>query len=299
MSGSAEISSFASDDARVRILAAYDRAMESWPEPREERDVQTGSGTTRVHCYGTGDGTPVVLLHGQCAAPAEWGPNVAALAEGRTVLAVDRVGEPGYSTQTAPIRTQDATAAWLEEVLAGLGLERAHLVGHSYGGWVALNQAVRFPGRVASVTAYDPPRALAPLKPGFVLGAVAGFVLGEKFQRRWLSRLIGETGASAEVDEAQARLSLEAMRGFRVRLLPPPGMSDDELRSIAAPVLVMLGGGSRVHDARRAEARARRLMPDVRTEVVPGAGHGMPVELLNNRVPAFLREADHGLAARA
>ncbi|MEU5050429.1 alpha/beta fold hydrolase [Streptomyces sp. NPDC021096] len=294
-----KISSFADDAARTRVLAAYDRAMAHWPQPRGERDVETRFGATRVYSYGTGDGIPVVLLHGQSATPAEWAPHVAALAEGRTVLAVDRVGEPGYSTQTAPITTQDDTAAWLEEVLAGLGLERAHLVGHSYGGWVALNQAVRFPGRVVSVSAYDPPRALAPLRAGFVLGAIAGLLPGgENFQRRWITRLVGGTGAAPEVEEDQTELTLEAIRGHRVRLLPPPSMSDEELRSLKTPALIMLGAESAVHDARRAEARASALMPDVRTEIVPGAGHGIPVELLNSRVPAFVREVEQGLAGQ-
>ncbi|MCA6094005.1 alpha/beta fold hydrolase [Streptomyces sp. SCA3-4] len=293
------ISSFTGDEARARVLAAYERALAFWPQPREERDVETAFGTTRVHTYGAdGGGTPVVLLHGQSASPTEWAPHVAALAEGRMVYAVDRVGEPGHSTQTAPIRTQDETAAWLEEVLAGLGLERAHLVGHSYGGWVALNHASRAPGRVASVAVYDPPRALAPLKAGFVLGAIASLVGGAGFRYRWFEKIIGGTGAPAGQAEAQTRFTVEALGGFRVRLLPPPEMADEELATIEAPALVLLGGESRVHDARRAAERAR-VIPDVRVEVVPGADHGIPVELFNSRVPEFVREVEDGRAARA
>ncbi|MEU1372496.1 alpha/beta fold hydrolase [Streptomyces triculaminicus] len=295
----ARIGSFASDEARARVLAAYDRAMAYWPEPRDERDVKTAYGTTRVYGYGTkNDGVPVVLLHGQSAAPVEWAPHVAALGDGRRVFAVDRVGEPGYSTQTAPVRTPGDMAGWLEEVLAGLGLARVHLVGHSYGGWVALNQAVHAPGRVASVAVYDPPRALAPLKAGFVFGAVAQFVGPEGFRTRWFDELIGPTGLPAEEAEVQARFSLQAIRGFRIRLLPPQHMSDEELRGITAPAFVLLGGESRVHDARRAGERARRVMPGARVEVVPGAGHGIPVAVFNDRVPEFLREAEDRQDAR-
>ncbi|MFF7729265.1 alpha/beta fold hydrolase [Streptomyces sp. NPDC008001] len=297
----ARLGSFADEAARARILAAYDKAMAFWPEPRGQQDVTTSFGTTRVHTYGTDPGTaagagtrtPVVLLHGQSATPAEWAPHVAALGADRPVLAVDRVGEPGYSTQTAPVRTPEDTANWLEEVLAGLGLERVHLAGHSYGGGVALQHAAHRPGRVASVTAYEPPRALAPLKAGFVLGAAVSLLSGsDKFQRRWFAGLIGDTGLDPEEAEAQARLSLEAIRGYRIRLSPPHPMSDDELRSVTAPALILLGGADRIMDARRAEERARRLIPGVRTEIVPGAGHGMPVKVLNDRLPAFLREVD-------
>ncbi|WP_431042459.1 alpha/beta fold hydrolase [Streptomyces sp. P1-3] len=280
---------FTGVEARGRFLDAYDRAMEHWPSPREERDIETRFGSTRVHVHGEGDGIPLVLLPGQNATPAVWASSVAAFAEGRPVLAVDRVGEPGYSSQTAPIRTADDTAAWLEEVLTGLGADRAHLVGHSYGGWVALNHAVRAPGRVASLTLADPVGALAPLRPGFVLGAVAALLSGsERFQRRWFTRLVGDPGESPEAAEAQTRVVLEAMRGYRGRLIPPRRIGDEELRSVTAPVLLLMGGDSRATDARRAEARARRLLPDARTEIVRGAGHAIPVRVLNSRVPAFV-----------
>ncbi|MGR4879399.1 alpha/beta fold hydrolase [Streptomyces sp. LARHCF249] len=290
----ARISCFTDDTARARVLAAYDRAMAYWPDPREEQDVATRFGRTRVHTYGAGDRTPVVLLHGQSATPVEWAPHVVALArQGRRVLAVDRVGEPGYSTQSRRIGGADDTAAWLEETLTGLGLQRVHLIGHSYGGYVALRHAARRPERMVSVTVYEPPRALAPLKAGFLLGSVAALLSGsESLQHRWFTGLIGETGAPPEEAEAGVRLSLEAMRGFRIRLPQPQRMSDEELRSVAVPTLVLLGGADRVMDSRRAEARARRLIPDVRTEVIPGAAHGIPVQAFNARVPEFLHDAE-------
>jgi pimeloyl-ACP methyl ester carboxylesterase len=287
------VGSFTSDDARRRFLAAYEHAMSFWPTPREERDVETRFGTTRIYGYGTGDGTPIVLLHGQNATPAVWAPNVTALAVDRPVLAVDRVGEPGRSTQTAPIRTAEDTAGWLDEVLSGLGVERVHLVGFSYGGWVALNHAVRAPGHVASVTLVEPAGALARFRPAFLLGAIAAVVSGSQgYQRRWFGRLVGDTGEGPEATEAMTRVSLEALRSFRGRLLAPRLLTDEELRSVKVPVLVLLGGASRATDPGRAQARAQELLADVRTEIVPGVGHAMPAKVLNDRVPAFLRDVE-------
>ena len=61
----------------------------------------------------------------------------------------------------APLTPPDACAAWLDELLGQLGAgphgdRPAHLVGLSYGGWIAMNQAIRAPGRVASLTLLDP-----------------------------------------------------------------------------------------------------------------------------------------------
>lgn len=56
--GGSTLSSFTDDAARARFLAAYDRAMALWPDEREERDVPTRFGTTRVYVHGKGEGTP-------------------------------------------------------------------------------------------------------------------------------------------------------------------------------------------------------------------------------------------------
>lgn len=243
--------------------------------------------------HGKGEGTPLVLLPGANATPAAWASSVAAFEEGCTVLAVDRVGEPGRSVQTAPTGTADDAAAWLEEVLAGLGLDRVHLAGQSYGGWPALNQAVRSPDRLASVTLAGPVCALAPLRPGFIVGALAAVASrSESTQRRCPQRVMGAWGETGEAAEALMAVLVEAMRGFRGRVVWPQRIGDEELRSVSVPVLLPAGGESRAADARRAETRARLLLPGVRAEIVPGAGHAIPAAVLNGRVPAFLRAVE-------
>ncbi|WP_337999694.1 alpha/beta fold hydrolase [Streptomyces murinus] len=57
--------------------------------------------------------------------------------------------------QRAALHEPEHAARWLDETLAGLGLDRVHLVGGSYGGWLALNQAHRRRDRLASVTLLD------------------------------------------------------------------------------------------------------------------------------------------------
>ncbi|QIY76119.2 alpha/beta fold hydrolase [Streptomyces sp. RLB1-33] len=85
-----------------------------------------------------------------------WYPNTRALSADRPVYAIDTPGDPGRSVQREPIHQPERAAQWLDETLAGLGLDRVHLVGSSYGGWLALNQAHRRPDRLASVTLLDP-----------------------------------------------------------------------------------------------------------------------------------------------
>jgi len=69
---------------------------------------------------------------------------------------IDMPGDPNPSVPRALMTPPASCAAWLDELLAQLSDRPAHLVGLSYGGWVAMNQTIRAPGRVASTTLLDP-----------------------------------------------------------------------------------------------------------------------------------------------
>ncbi len=134
---------FPDKKAEERYFAVYDDILRRWPVPAEELDIETRFGPTRVRRCGAGQGTPIVLLPGGRGTSLSWYPHVAELAERHRVYAVDTIGEPGRSIQTAPLETSEDCADWLSEVLdgvlAGSGHEKAHLVGVSRGGWLSLN----------------------------------------------------------------------------------------------------------------------------------------------------------------
>ncbi|MFB9906026.1 alpha/beta fold hydrolase [Allokutzneria oryzae] len=282
------ISRFVDEESREEFLTLYGEAMGAWPDPREESDVDTRFGTTHVYRHGGGDETPVVLLHGGNTTSAAWFPNVAALAADRPVYAVDVLGEPGLSTQTAPMLTPKDTAEWLGAVLDGLGLERAHLVGLSYGAWIAANQAVHTPDRLASITLLEPARVLTELKPIFAARTLWNNLMGaESLWREYLEWCSGDRPAShAKLRDLQV---LASMR-FRKRVGPPRKLGKKQLTGMVVPTLVMLGGNSPVHRVQRAAGRAT-LIPGAEVVVIPGAGHGLPAErpeAVNSRIREFL-----------
>jgi pimeloyl-ACP methyl ester carboxylesterase len=152
-----EPGSWVSEGAREKFMAAYQRAFALWPQPCEEFDLETATSTTRVHAYRPHpDGPPVVLLTGAGFNASGWYPHVAALAEAGPVYGIDMPGDPNPSVPRALMTPPMSCAAWLDELLAQLGDRPAHMVGASYGGWVAMNQAIRAPERVASITPLDP-----------------------------------------------------------------------------------------------------------------------------------------------
>lgn len=123
--------------------------------------METSFGTTHVYRYGPADPTaesrmPVVLIHGAGGCSAQWYPNTHALSDERPVYALDTPGAPGRSVHRESMWQPEHAAQWMDEALDALGLDRVHLAGSSYGGWLVINQVHLRPGRIASVTGLDP-----------------------------------------------------------------------------------------------------------------------------------------------
>jgi pimeloyl-ACP methyl ester carboxylesterase len=92
--------------------------------------------------------TSWVLLHGQPGSPADWQQVAGRLPPRLHAVAADR---PGYGSSRYPAGGFAANARAVLDDLDSRGIERAVLVGHSYGGGVALAAASLVPRRVAAV----------------------------------------------------------------------------------------------------------------------------------------------------
>ncbi|WP_431922007.1 alpha/beta fold hydrolase [Amycolatopsis tucumanensis] len=275
---------FTSPQARVAYDAAYDRGFAALPAPAEQRDVATAFGTARVYRFGEPGPAPMVLLPGRAGTTIMWEPNLPAFIARGPVYALDLIGEPGRSEQTAPIRDADDQAAWLGTVLATLGLRDVHLVGYSFGGWLAANLAVRAPDRLASLTLIDPVRTFAPfpvpLRVRTALTLVPAFLA-------WISG-----GAEVAEDDPVATVIDEGMRTYRIAPPTPALFTDARLRGLTVPVLALIAARSVIHDRRRAATRARELLPDARVELWPRAIAGESADEVNARVLEFLTELE-------
>ncbi|MGD0705154.1 MAG: alpha/beta fold hydrolase [Trebonia sp.] len=283
-----EPGSWVNDAAREKFMAAYDRVFALWPQPREEFDIETATATTRVHAYRPHPGgEPVVLLTGAGGNAAAWFPHVAALAEDGPVYGIDMPGDANPSVPRALMTPPENCAAWLDELLGKLSERPAHLVGFSYGGWVACNQALRAPGRVASITLLDPAGLTRPDARFYRWLTISGLAtLTPMPLRRRLARWLDNP---VMLEPELMTLMWAAIRGYRMEPKFPAVLTDDELRAIDVPVLLVTGARSALLTPAQARARGS-LMLHAEVAVVPGSHGGFNrIGELNERIAAFIK----------
>ena len=230
------------------------------------------------HHVERGHGPAVVFLHGIGGDGTSWLPELDAMSGRCRAVAWDM---PGYGDSPAlPEMAFPALAGALRDLLGGLGVERAHLVGHSIGGMVALEFAARFPERVASLVLYATSPAfgkpdgdwqrdflkarLAPLDAGQRMAKLAPSIveslIGDSPDEDGIARA---TAAMGRVPEAAYRAAMRCLVTFDRR---------DALAELAVPTLVLAGE----HDDNAPAAMMERMagkIPGAHFQVIPGAGH--------------------------
>ncbi len=192
------------------------------------------------------------------------------------------------SVQHKVIAGAEDQAAWLEDALDGLELDRVHMLGLSIGGWNAVNHAVRHPGRIASVTLLDPAMTFAPVTWKMIVVSLGSIIPGTP---QWIrNRLLSWISGGVPVDESvpEAALISSGMRDFLMYLPIPRPFESEQLRGLQMPVLAVIAGRSIVHRPSRAAARARGLLPHARVEVWGDASHA-----LNGEFPERISDVTH------
>jgi len=266
---------FTSLNDALRMEAASALSEQGWSTPLQESDVDTRYGQTHVFHY-EGTCIPIVLLHGAGTTSLMWFPLLGGLV-GRSIYAIDVVGDPGLSVQRLPIRDEEDLSKWLDEVLDALDLDCANLVGASYGGWIALTYARRVPQRVATLILLEP--VLDRLRGWFWIHGIAvalAFLMPRPIARPALRRLHMNTDLLE--DKRVRRYGFLGLTRYRRGVPKPVPVTNAELGTITAPTLLLLGAHSEIHKSRTLIARARAAMPNISAEIIGEAGHGLPVD---------------------
>jgi pimeloyl-ACP methyl ester carboxylesterase len=255
--------------------------------------------------YSTAKTQPTVLcLHASGSSSRQWNALIERIGRRANVLAVDFYGHGGAPTwsQPRPMTLRDEWARALRVLLTSN--RPVHLVGHSYGGAVALGMAIEQPDRIASVTLYEP----VPFATLFayekrisasteVLALADGIdrslrngrieAAAERFVTYW-SGASAWRGLSGPQRTTIASRMPSIDRHFKA--LASESSWLDEYQDLKVPVLLMAGSRTRASTRRLTELLAFAL-PKCEVERFEGLDHMGPVtapQVVNRRIETFL-----------
>lgn len=258
-------------------MRSESRTQPSPPAPAVRyRDVLTRSARVRVGELG--EGRPIVLLHDLFASHEDFNRVIAALAESMHVILIDL---PGFGESEKPRKYAYGYEGFAETVLdaiAALNVSRVTLLGHGFGGGIALTLASRHPSVTERLVLVDP--AVYELRPTLLFRLASTPGLG----RLLLKQLLGARGfarlmPTSEIRTGQVRAEYERFKspdGREAAVLALDACLDLRpvravVPRIATPTLVVWGDSDPLLSPHEGRRLARELARG--TLVVLGAGH--------------------------
>ena len=237
----------------------------------------------------------VLLVHSGGFTSRQWRKLADRLAPSYHVIAPDLLGygdRPRWPAGVPFHFTRDV------ELLAGLVSEPAHVVGHSYGGLLALQLALAHPELVRSITAYEPVAfgVLAESELGSVEGLPAYVADAAGVDEAWLTAFVdwwngAGSWAALPEDTKQAFRGVAWKVSQEVASLAADRTPRERYASITAPTLLLAGGRSPAAE-QRVVAELAALLPHAAVRTFPELGHMGPIThgaIVNAAIEAHLR----------
>lgn len=263
-----ERSLYKSPFGEMLVMRLYNQIIERWPVPVDTGRIDTRQGRTHALICGDAAAPPLILLHDANSNSSAWINDVEALSQHFRVYLLDIPGEPGKSSRQRANWKGPAYAEWLDDVLDGLDLKETSLVGHSYGGWIALKYAICQSNKLKKLVLLAP-CGLVPSRISFVMKALTLTKMGKKGIERFNQLMLGEQQAGSQSIEFMELVTTY----FRPRFGVIHVFSDDELKQVDIPVLLRCGENDAMVDSQKLVNRAISLLPQIDAAIIPGQGH--------------------------
>ncbi len=231
----------------------------------------------------SGEGCPLILLHGFLGQGASWLPVIDSLETQFRCVSIDLMG---FGNSSKPMIRYDVAleVAFLRAIVEALQLKRYAILGHSFGGWVATAYALEYGAEVSHL----------------ILAAAAG-IRDDEFCGRYnhlrpllwpipivdwglwackaITRLQGENPGLDQLIWIRQQLQSEpAARSFLVDRIRPEDAIDtveEKLGKVQVPTLVITGDRDETIPLWHSQTYAERI-PNAELVILPNAGHSLP-----------------------
>ena len=288
---------YKSSEGETRILELYDSFQKSIGVAFNDRMVNTRFGKTHVLVTGPEQGLPVVITHGgNSITPQGLRGLLPLLKKGQyRAYAPDTIGHPGKSAQVRLSSRDESYGQWLNDVLDGLGLDRAAFIGGSFGAGIILRLAAYAPRRISKMALFVPSGIVAvPLTSMvFRIGLPYLWYLLHPSDQR-LRQAVQWMGGEIEDDVLQL---IEAVfQSVRLEAEMPRPATTAELADFTAPTLVIAAEKDAMFPGEAVTKRAREIFSNLAVvECLRGGTHyssKLELEYVSKRIAEFMETTE-------
>ncbi len=199
--------------------------------------------------------------------------------------------------ECAPDLTQ-----WLDELLRAIGLNKPHLMAHSYGGWQPALYTRDHSEELASLILLSPAGTILPLPKGLfaraILDGLLPFRAYTKYYLYWYDPVGARDDRTRWIIDELIEDSILVRRCYKHRnFIRPTVLSDEDWHCIKVPILFLVGEDDVRYSAEEAIAKLHRVAPEFKTAIAPGADHHLTIvkpDWLIDKVLKFLSDQESG-----
>lgn len=290
------------------------------PAPKRSVDTEQHVVTVenlRVHYIESGTGRPVVLIHGNAGDVEDFEYGVMdLLSENYRVIAIDRPGHGDSDRPKGKEASVEYQAQLLHETFADLGIKRPVLVGHSWGGSLALCYALKYPDDVAGMVLLAP--AAYPddhehlvtrvLTKTPILSNVSIAIGKTLFGHLFLRQILSDAFYPQNVPTSYFKLVAKTWLGdtqLRAYLEDSLMLNDclrkmkDQYSDIKTPVVIVTGDNDKIVSAKDNAYRLQKAIPGSRLVELKNTGHEIPLthpETISNAMKLVSQSVDGSTA---
>ncbi|MBP1222736.1 alpha/beta fold hydrolase [Flavobacterium sp. 1355] len=270
--------SFKTKKEKDSYTASYNKALKLWDIPYTEENIKTSYGTAHVIIAGPKNGKDLVLLHGMDASSTMWYPNIKVLAKTHRVYAIDFLMEPNKSVLKDKPLSLEEIVIWYNEIFNHYKLKKFDIVGASRGGWIATLLATQKHNSIDKIVLLSPAQTFKFIDK---IGKTSSALMLKLFpsEKKFGKTLNTFSTHPEKISPAYKRQFYLANKYAKSNssMLKMHPFSDDELKSIQNPVLVLIGDHDVINGEDSVE-RAQKYLVNSKTKIIKDAGHFLSID---------------------
>lgn len=261
----------------------------------EQREIT--SGTVKTSYLSAGKGKPMIFLHGAGAGAVTWYPSIGNIAKSLQVIVPDIVGYGESDKPNAPY-DRPYFSRWLKNFLNELNIPKAHIVGLSQGGAIALQFTIDNPEMVDKLVVIDSAGLGAKVSFWPLVGMIWMNTFPSSLANFFNSRYILHNPEKRDPNHSLYSIAVLKENGGKKAFQQGRGsavskISEESLRQIKNETLIIWGKEDKLFSIEYGEAAAK-IIPNARLHIIQDGGH-LPMidqpELFNKVLTDFLNSA--------